>query len=97
MVSPALPGQSRAVVDGARVVWQLDGEPPQAIQVQQGDNSIRLLAESDSGGGIVLRVEAQASFELEVNTGFTTFLEQVPAGCTRYLLTYLDRTDVRQL
>lgn len=86
-----------AVVEGQRVIWRLRGEPPIAAQVQLGANCIRLLAEADTGGGIVVLVEAQQPFELEIDTGFTTFVERAPAGRTRYLLTYLDRTDVRQV
>jgi hypothetical protein len=90
------PDPTQLHLDGDRVIWQLAGEPPQASEMQLGDNHIRLLAESDTGGGIAVLVEAQAPFELEIDTGFTTFVELVPAGRTRYLLTYLDRTDVRQ-
>jgi hypothetical protein len=79
-----------------RVVWRLSDPPPVELrELALGDNVISLLAEADMGGGVALLVEAQRPFELEVETTFTTFLEQVPAGCTRYLLTYLDRTDVR--
>jgi hypothetical protein len=88
---------SPVLLDGHRVVWRLHGQPPVAAEVQSGDNRIRLLAEADTGGGIAVLVESQAPFELEIDTGFTVFVEQVPAGCTRYLLTYLDRTDVRQV
>jgi hypothetical protein len=83
--------------DGERVVWQLHGEPPQKAEIRLGDNQIRLLAEADTGGGLAVLVEAQRPFALEIDTGFTTFVEQVPGGRTRYLLTYLDRTDVRQV
>jgi hypothetical protein len=96
MAIAALPDPSRVILDGDRVLWQLAGEPPQASELQVGGNHIRLLAESDTGGGIAVLVEAQAPFELEIDTGFTVFIEQVPAGRTRYLLTYLDRTDVRR-
>jgi len=65
--------------------------------VYAGDHTIRLLAEADTGGGISVWVETQAPFELEIETETTTFLELVPAGRTRYLLTYLDRTDVREI
>ncbi len=58
---------------------------------------ISLLAEADTGGGIAVVVEAEHPFDLEIETTFTTFLEHVPAGRTRYLLTYLDRTDIRQV
>lgn len=58
---------------------------------------ISLLADAGAGGGIAVVVEAQAPFELEIETKFTTFVEQVPAGRTRYLLTYLDRTDIREI
>lgn len=85
------------LVEGERVSWRLEGEPPITAQVQLGANCIRLLAEADTGGGIVVLVEAQQPFELEIDTGFTTFVERAPAGRTRYLLTYLDRTDVRQV
>ena len=80
-----------------RVQWRLYGAPPIAAQVQLNGNPISLLAEADTGGGIVVLVEAQAPFELEIDTGFVTFVEQIPAGRTRYLLTYLDRTDVREV
>lgn len=83
--------------DGEHVVWQLYGEPPQEAELRLGDNRICLLAEVDTGGGIAVLVEAQRPFALEIETGLTTFVEQVPAGRTRYLLTYLDRTDVRQV
>ena len=83
--------------DGERVVWRLHSEPPQKAEIGLGDNRIRLLAEADTGGGIAVLVEAQQPFALEIDTGFTTFVEQVPGGRTRYLLTYLDRTDVRQV
>jgi hypothetical protein len=88
---------SHVQIDGDRIVWRLHTEPPLAAQVQVGANRIRLLAEADTGGGVAVLVEAQAPFEMEIDTGFTTFVEQVPAGRTRYLLTYLDRTDVRQV
>ena len=97
MATSALPEASQVLLDGDRVVWRLRTEPPQVVQVQFGLNRIRLLAEADTGGGVAVLVEAQAPFELEIDTGFTTFVEQVPAGSTRYLLTYLDRTDVRQV
>ncbi len=88
---------SQVLLDGDRVVWRLHAEPPSIAHIQLGANRISLLAETDTGGGIRVLIEAQAPFDLEVDTGFTTFVEQVPAGRTRYLLTYLDRTDVRQV
>jgi hypothetical protein len=97
MASNELPEASQVQVDGDRVVWRLHADPPVTAQVQFGANRIRLLAERDTGGGVAVLVEAQAPFELEIDTGFTTFVEQAPAGRTRYLLTYLDRTDVRQV
>jgi hypothetical protein len=97
MAISARPEASQVLLDGDRVVWHLHAEPPVDVRVQFGANRIRLLAEADTGGGVAVLVEAQAPFELEIDTGFTTFVEQVPAGCTRYLLTYLDRTDVRQV
>ena len=81
-----------------RVLWRLDQPPPIELRaISLGDNVISLLAESDTGGGIAVVVEAEHPFELEIVTTFTTFLEHVPAGRTRYLLTYLDRTDIREI
>lgn len=79
-----------------RIIWRLSDPPPVELRgLALGDNVISLLAEADTGGGVAILVEAECPFELEVETPFATFLEQVPAGRTRYLLTYLDRTDVR--
>lgn len=97
MASNPFHDSSTVAVDGDRVVWRLRGDPPVAADVQAGANRITLLAEADTGGGIVVWVEAPAPFELEIDTGLATFVEQAPAGRTRYLLTYLDRTDVRQV
>lgn len=78
-----------------RVLWRLTPPPPVAVRdLRLGDNTVSLLAEADTGGGIAVVVEAARPFDLEIDTGFTTFIEHVPAGRTRYLLTYLDRTDV---
>ncbi len=97
MATSALREASQVLLDGNRVVWRLVDEPPVEAWVQLGDQRIHLLAEADTGGGIAVLVETPAPFELEIDTGFTTFVEHVPAGRTRYLLTYLDRTDVRQV
>lgn len=97
MATNALPEASQVLLDGDRVIWRLYGEPPAVATLRLGDNVIRLLAQADTGGGIAVQIEAEAPFELEIDTGFTTFVEQVPAGRTGYLLTYLDRTDVRQV
>lgn len=81
-----------------RIVWRLYQEPPCALRgLALGDNVISLLAEAELGGGIAVVVEAGAAFDLQIETQFTTFIEHVPPGRTRYLLTYLDRTDVRQV
>ena len=81
-----------------RIIWRLHQPPPIELRaIDLGDNVISLLAEADTGGGIAVVVEAKYSFDLEIETTFTTFLEHVPAGRTRYLLTYLDRTDIRQV
>lgn len=81
-----------------RLLWRLKKQPPVEFRaIRLGENRINLLAEADTGGGIVVVIEAQAPFELEIETEFTTFVEHVPAGRTRYLLTYLDRTDVRTI
>jgi hypothetical protein len=96
-MDPTQSQTARPATEEGRVVWRLRGEPPLSAETRLGDNAIRLLAEADTGGGIAVWVEAQAPFELEIETEFTTFLEMIPPGRTRYLLTYLDRTDVRQL
>ena len=95
MTPHAARAASHVSLDEDRVVWRLAAEPPVETWVQLGDHRIRLLAEADTGGGIAVLVETPTPFELEIDTGFTTFVEHVPAGRTRYLLTYLDRTDVR--
>lgn len=95
-MSPVQPSP-QVTLESGRLVWRLRGEPPRSARANLGDNQIRLLAEADTGGGIAVWVEAQAPFELEIETETTTFLELVPAGRTRYLLTYLDRTDVREI
>lgn len=84
-------------VEEGRVVWRLRGELPVVARATVDGQGITLAAERDTGGGVLLVVEAEGPFDLEVETEFTTFVEQVPAGRTRYLLTYLDRTDVRQV
>jgi hypothetical protein len=88
---------AQLVVEDGRVVWRLRGKLPVAARVTLDGQLITLRAERDTGGGIVVTVVAEEAFDLEVETEFTTFVEQVPAGRTRYLLTYLDRTDVRQV
>lgn len=87
----------RVAVEDGRVLWLLPDGMQGQIEAHLGDSQIHLLAEGDAGGGVVVWVETQVAFELEIDTGFTIFIEQVPAGRTRYLLTYLDRTDVRQI
>jgi len=83
--------------DDRRVVWRLRAAPPHVSHLRLGDSPIVLQAEADTGGGIAVVVEADQPFQLEIETEFTTYLEQVPAGRTRYLLTVLDRTDVREV
>ena len=81
-----------------RILWHLSQTPPVELRaISLGDNVINLMAEGDTGGGIAVLVEAKHPFELEIQTIFTTFLEHVPAGRTRFLLTYLDRTDIREI
>lgn len=78
------------------IIWRLRHPPPIGIgRLPLGESTISLLAEGELGGGVSVVVETTAPFGLEIETEFTTFNEQVPAGRTRYLLTYLDRTDVR--
>ena len=85
-------------VDAARqwVRWRVGDELPIGLQrLRLGANTISLVAEEDTGAGIRVQVEAAHPFHLEIETPFTEFVEQVPAGVHRYTLTYLDRTDVR--
>lgn len=89
--------EAELLVDEGRVVWRLGGELPVVARANLDGRVITLRAEREMGGGIAVEVEAERAFELEMETEFTTFVEQVPAGRTRYLLTYLDRTDVRQV
>lgn len=78
-----------------RVVWRLTQPPPAHALVPLGDDLVKLTAEADMGGGIAVVIQTGRPFLLEIETPLATFVEQVPAGATRYLLTYLDRTDVR--
>jgi glycogen debranching enzyme len=87
-------------VDAAQqqVRWRLEGELPLGLRnLRLGDNVISLVAERDTEAGILVRVEAVRPFRLEMNTPFTDFVEQVPAGSHQFTLAYLDRTDVRQV
>lgn len=80
-----------------RVRWRLRDPLPVQLELALPRNLIRLEALDEAGGGITVQVTAQQPFTLEIETEFVTYLEQVPAGCTRYLLTYLDRTDIRRV
>lgn len=77
------------------VHWELRLEPPMGLRgLQIAGATISLIAEVDTGAGVIVAVETTAPFDLTIRTEFTTFQERVPAGHTRYLLTYLDRTDI---
>jgi len=77
------------------VHWELRLEPPVGLRdLQIVGAVISLIAEVDTGAGVVVAVEATAPFDLTIRTEFTTFQERAPAGQTHYLLTYLDRTDI---
>ncbi|MCB0205287.1 MAG: hypothetical protein KDH89_10760 [Anaerolineae bacterium] len=77
------------------VHWNLRLEPPVGLYCLTIDgNTLSLAAEADTGAGIVVRVQATVPFDLTIDTELTMFQERVPAGETRYLLTYLDRTDI---
>ena len=78
------------------VRWQLREAPPCGLRrLHLGQNTVSLVAQEDAGGGLVVDVEATEPFLLEIETEFTTFVENVPSGSTRLLLTHLDRTDIR--
>lgn len=84
-------------LEGERILLQLSDESEGEVTAHLGDQAIRLWIAGETGGGRVLWVEAAVPCQLEIDAGFTTFVEHVPAGRTRYLLTHLDRTDVRQV
>lgn len=96
-MNPPESAPTEVLLEEGRIVWRLRGEPPFSVEVRSGSQTIRLLAEADTGGGIAIWVETTSPVALEIETEMTTFVEMVPAGRTRYLLTYLDRTDVRQV
>lgn len=96
-MNPPESAPTEVLLEEGRIVWRLRGEPPFSAEVRSGSQTIRLLAEADTGGGIAIWVETTSPVALEIETEMTTFVEMVPAGRTRYLLTYLDRTDVRQV
>lgn len=80
---------------GDSVQWELRLDPPIGLHGLALDgNVISLAAEVDTGAGVLVVVDATAPFDLAIRTEFTTFHERAPAGQTRYLLTYLDRTDI---
>jgi hypothetical protein len=78
------------------VRWQLREAPPCGLRgLHLGQNTVSLVAQEDAGGGLVVEVEATQPFLLEIETEFTSFVENMPPGSTRLLLTHLDRTDIR--
>lgn len=77
------------------VRWRLRLEPPAGLLgLETAGAVISLTAEADTGAGIRVLVDASQAFDLTIETAFTAFQERAPAGRTRYLLTYLDRTDI---
>lgn len=80
-----------------RVVWHLPELPGRVEHICWGQHDVTLERLADSGAGLVIEVTAQLPFELEVEAGAVVFYESVPAGRTRYVLTHLDRSDVRQV
>ncbi len=80
-----------------RLVWRLGQWPTRVEGIQWGDQAVTLAALADTGAGILIEVVARQPFELEVELDSAVFYESVPAGRTRYMLTYLDRSDVRRL
>ncbi len=80
-----------------RLVWHLRACPARVDAIRWGQQEVTLEALADVGAGILIEVVARLPFELEVETGAVVFYESVPAGRTRYVLTYLDRSDVRSL
>ena len=79
-----------------RLIWHIRAVPMQ-VEISLRGCLVRLEALADDGGGISVVVDAEAPFALEMEAGYSIFYESVPAGRTAYLLTYLDRTDVRQV
>ena len=90
------PNEVEIIAAENRLIWHIHAAPTRA-EVSLRGHRVRLEALADSGGGISVVVDADAPFALEMEAGHTVFYESVPAGRTAYLLTYLDRTDVRQV
>lgn len=83
--------------DQRQVIWHLRTEPPLGVyELSLGNGRVSLITEADTDGGLLVTIEADEPFHLEIETEFATFDEQVPAGRSRYLLTYLDRTEIVQ-
>lgn len=80
-----------------RLVWHLGESTVQVDHVRWDQQTVTLEARGDIGAGILVEVTATHPFELEVEAGAAVFYESVPAGRTRFVLTYLDRGDVRQV
>lgn len=80
-----------------RLVWHLGESCARVDHVSWDQQAVTLEVLGDVGAGIQIEVTARQPFELEVEAGAAVFYESVPAGRTRLVLTYLDRSDVRQL
>lgn len=89
--------QVTVIVAENRLVWQLTELPVRIEHIRWGQQDVTLEVLTDTGAGVLIEVTAHLPFELEVEAGTVVFYESVPAGRTRYVLTYLDRSDVRRL
>lgn len=83
--------------EGDRAVWRIAGVPPQTAHLLLHGQPVRFLLEADTGSGLQVQIVTPQSFDLDIVTEFVVFSERIPVGSTRYLLTYLDRTDIRDL
>jgi predicted membrane GTPase involved in stress response len=80
-----------------RLVWHLGESTEQVDHARWDQQVVTLEARGEIGAGILIEVTARQPFELEVEAGTAVFYESVPAGRTQFVLTHLDRGDVRQL
>ena len=90
------PNEVEIIAAENRLIWHIRAVPMQ-VEISLRGCLVRLEALADDGGGIRVVVDAEAPFALEMEAGPIVFYESAPAGRTAYLLTYLDRTDVRQV
>lgn len=83
--------------DGDRVVWRIAGAPPQTAHFLLQGEPVEFLLQADTGSGLLVEIVTAQPFDLDIVTEFVVFSERIPVGSTHYRLTYLDRTDIRDV